>query len=182
MPKTEQEIEALSATIEAARKLYHEQGDALPGAKLRELQAHINDAQRARALAIADGCSPCPSCSEQPVGMVQTVQLSGQSRQSYEIGCEHCLAHRALGLDVEGARRAWERGPGHPQGWRPPKGGRELKRTVEGIVTTMPSGREINWSAEMTLKRRALLAREAINESATLDVGRQPEAEAPAVE
>lgn len=168
--KTEEEIQALTDEINALRKECHEGHDSLPAGVLRSKQARVNELQNQRERDIAAGCSPCPSCKQQPIGMHQVAALNHTEIAGFDIGCRDCLDHRAFGMDLRSAREAWERGPGHPRGWRRPnpKRGRRLHRTAEGIVSTLADGSTINWGAKMEPHERKAHLKRAQAVSPTL--------------
>ena len=138
MEAQEQAIDKLNAEIETLRALVHGATDDMPIGKMRAAQARISAAQHERAAAIAQGCSVCPTCKAPPIGMPQSVAINRRPVFGFEIGCATCKDHRAFGLDLQSAHRAWERGPNHPQGWRAPESVAAEERSDRGenLITT----------------------------------------------
>ena len=172
---TEEQINAITDTINAKTKLYRDNYETGLRAELEALNREVLGLQQQRAAAIAEGCSLCPSCGEKPVGMVQKLVVSREEVDGFEVGCAHCLDHRAKGVDLDSARAAWECGPSTPEqrdengsitkravrGWVKPDG-RKLEKTPSGIVSTLSNGKAINWSNKMSLEQRGKLRRAAV--------------------
>jgi hypothetical protein len=175
MATSEDSINTLTDKINAKVAEYRANYETGSRADLDTLNREVLAFQQQRGVAIAEGCSACPSCGEQPVGMIQKLVVSREEVDGFEIGCQHCLDHRAKGTDLAGARAAWERGPSSPEerdgngaitkravrGWVKPDG-RKLVKTASGILSTLSNGTTINWSSKLTLEARGKLRRAAV--------------------
>jgi hypothetical protein len=160
---TEDQVQALTDKINALRKEAQdgEKNGTLTTKRSRELNDAIVKLQAERSAGIAHGCPPCPSCGTPPVGMVQNMALNNQPVEGFEIGCPHCVDHRAASIDLGSTRKAWERGP-VARGWRPPPSGRKLEKGEKGFVSVLPNGQKIDWSAKMTPQERNKARRRAM--------------------
>jgi hypothetical protein len=171
----ENSVNALTDRIDALTREYRAGYETLSRAKLDELNREVVALQAERDAAIAAGCSPCPSCGAPPQGMIQKLVVNNQARDGFEVGCRTCLDHRAKGLDLAGARAAWERGPSVAAvldetgatvkravyGWTQPSDGRTIEKTEQGIVSTLADGRQLKHGQKLTVEQRRTLARAA---------------------
>lgn len=171
----ENQVNALTDRVNVLTAEYRAKYEKGSRAELEALNAEVVKLQLERQAGIAAGCSPCPSCGEQPIGAIQVMVVSREVHDAFEIGCVHCLDHRAKATDLASARALWEKGPSEPavvdangattkravRGWITPSDGRTLTKTDKGIVSTLADGKTINWSATMTLVQRGKLARAA---------------------
>lgn len=180
----ETDVNALTDTINAKVAEYRSKYSDGSRAELEALNQQVVEMQRTRAAMIAEGCSPCPSCSSAPLGLIQKLVVDREPVDGFSIGCELCLDHCATGVSLEDARKAWEAGPRVPEqvddngavvkrasgGWRVPRDGRQLIQTNGEIVSILADGRKINWAKPMAPDQRRKLAKAAVAGSPTVPV------------